>query len=150
MCVAPQHPTFQVLGATHVSKPEFKRCKRRFIPRYCTGFLRPGVDGNGEHVTAETLKKAAQRILVSHMRLGFYDAHTSSYPYRNLLLDNRTWAALDGPAHRAVAREAAASNSQIRTYAPLCFSKWCRFFEFGDVLCFAPNQNTSRIPCENV
>ena len=75
--------------------------------------LGAGVDGNGEHVSAATLKAAAKRLLISHFRLGFYDTHSERFPYRDLLLDNTTWAQLDSVAHRAVAREVAAKSTVL-------------------------------------
>ena len=73
--------------------------------------LGAAVDGNGEHISAATLKAAAKRILISHFRLGFYDTHSADYPHRDLLLDNSTWSQLDSAAHRAVAREVAAKST---------------------------------------
>ena len=75
--------------------------------------LGAGADGNGEHISAATLKAAAKRLLISHFRLGFYDTHSESFPYRDLLLDNTTWAQLDSAAHRAVAREVAAKSTVL-------------------------------------
>lgn len=75
--------------------------------------LGASVDGNGEHISAATLKAAAKRLLISHFRLGFYDTHSTSFPYRDLLLDNSTWAQLDSEMHRAVAREVAAKSTVL-------------------------------------
>ena len=71
------------------------------------------VNGNGEHISAATLKAAAKRILISHMRLGFYDAHLPTYPFKRYLDDNTTWSLLDSPQHRAVAREVAAKSAVL-------------------------------------
>ena len=75
--------------------------------------LGSGVYGNGEHISAATLKAAAKRMLISHFRLGFYDTHSANFPFRHLLLDNTTWAQLDSAAHRRVAREAASKSTVL-------------------------------------
>ena len=75
-----------------------------------TDLLGADIDGNGEKVTPETLKAAAQRVLLSHFRLGFYDAHAADYPFGNSTLD---YSLLNGPAHRTLAREAAAKSTVL-------------------------------------
>eukprot|EP01047_Picozoa_sp_COSAG01_P064333 COSAG01_NODE_8495_length_2765_cov_31.726182_5_plen_121_part_00 len=37
--------------------------------------------GNGEKVSAATLKAIAKRVLLSHMRLGFYDESKGDFPF---------------------------------------------------------------------
>ena len=71
-----------------------------------------GVDenGNGEKVSAEKLKAIAQRVLLSHFRLGFYDAHATDFPFANSTLD---YSMLNGPEHRTLAREAAAKSTVL-------------------------------------
>jgi beta-glucosidase len=68
--------------------------------------------GNGEVITLATLKAAAKRMLVSHMRLGFYDSYKDDYPFKSLQ-SNESWELLDSPAHRAVAREVAAKSTVL-------------------------------------
>ena len=53
---------------------------------------------------------AAQRVLLSHFRLGFYDAHAGDFPFANATLD---YSLLNGPAHRTLAREAAAKSTVL-------------------------------------
>ena len=59
------------------------------------------------------LQAAAKRILISHMRLGFYDAHRPDYPFKRLLADNSTWSLLDSADHRSIAREVAAASTVL-------------------------------------
>jgi hypothetical protein len=68
--------------------------------------------GNGEVITLATLKAAAKRMLVSHMRLGFYDSYKDDFPFKTLL-GNESWGLLDSAAHRAVAREVAAKSTVL-------------------------------------
>lgn len=65
---------------------------------------------NGESVSAAKLAEVAQRILLSHFRLGFYDAHADDYPFHN---NSINWNLLDSPAHRALARETAAKSTVL-------------------------------------
>ena len=48
-------------------------------------------------VSAATLEAAAKRVLLSHMRLGFFDSHAPDFPFANASLD---W----GPPRRGRAR----------------------------------------------
>lgn len=66
--------------------------------------------GNGEKVSVETLKAVAQRVLLSHFRLGFYDAHAADFPFANSTLD---YSLLNGPEHRTLAREASAKSTVL-------------------------------------
>ena len=38
-------------------------------------------------VSAATLEAAAKRVLLSHMRLGFFDNHAPDFPFANASLD---------------------------------------------------------------
>lgn len=75
-----------------------------------TDLLGADENGNGEKITAETLRAAAQRVLLSHFRLGFYDAHATDFPFANSTLD---YSLLNSPAHRTLAREAAAKSTVL-------------------------------------
>ena len=72
--------------------------------------LGPAEYGNGETISAATLKAVAKRVLLSHFRLGFYDAHAGDFPFANNTLD---YELLDGTEHRALAREAAAASTVL-------------------------------------
>ena len=72
--------------------------------------LGPAEYGNGETISAATLKAVAKRVLLSHFRLGFYDAHAGDFPFANETLD---YELLDGTEHRALAREAAAASTVL-------------------------------------
>ena len=63
-----------------------------------TDLLGPDINGNGEKVSAATLRSAAKRVLLSHMRLGFYDNHAADYPFANASID---WSLLDSASHRS-------------------------------------------------
>eukprot|EP00051_Salpingoeca_urceolata_P014504 m.184768 g.184768 ORF g.184768 m.184768 type:complete len:823 (-) comp18105_c0_seq3:34-2502(-) len=62
--------------------------------------------GNGT-IKEATIRAAGERVLLSFFRLGFFDQHASDFPFSNASID---WALLDGPAHRALAREAATKS----------------------------------------
>ena len=66
--------------------------------------------GNGEKISASTLKAVAKRVLLSHYRLGFYDEHAGDFPFANSTLD---WSLVDSPKHRALSREAAAKSTVL-------------------------------------
>ena len=57
-----------------------------------------------------TLKAAAQRVLLSHFRLGFFDVQSPSFPFGNDTLD---WSLLDSQKHRDLAAEAAAKSTVL-------------------------------------
>jgi hypothetical protein len=42
--------------------------------------------GNGEKVSAATLKAIARRVLLSHMRLGFYDEGKGDFPFGEMMI----------------------------------------------------------------
>ena len=65
--------------------------------------------GNGT-IAESTVRAAGQRVLLTFMRLGFFDMHANDYPFSNASLP---WSMLDGPEHRALAREAAAKSTVL-------------------------------------
>lgn len=66
--------------------------------------------GNGEKVSADRLKAVAQRVLLSHFRLGFYDEHAGDFPFANSTID---WSLINSAKHRALSREAAAKSTVL-------------------------------------
>lgn len=68
-------------------------------------------EGNGS-IPAEQVVAAGTRVLETEMRLGFFDQHADDYPFNNASAA-LAWDLLDGPAHRALAAEAAAKSTVL-------------------------------------
>eukprot|EP00662_Eupelagonemidae_sp_cell21_P026884 gene26884-34436_t len=65
--------------------------------------------GNGT-IAEATVRRAGRRVLLSFLRLGFFDQHAADYPFAN---DTIPWSLLDSDGHRALAREAAAKSTVL-------------------------------------
>lgn len=65
--------------------------------------------GNGT-IKEATVRAAGQRVLLSFFKLGFFDMHSASYPWRNASVP---WSQLDSAGHRKLAREAAAKSTVV-------------------------------------
>lgn len=65
--------------------------------------------GNGT-IKPETVIAAGQRVILSFMRLGFFDDHSPDYPFSNASID---WSQLDSPAHRQLSQKAAAESTVL-------------------------------------
>lgn len=61
-------------------------------------------------LTKDQLRAAAERVVLSQMRLGSFDNYSPDFPFRNDSIDQ---SLLDSPKHRALAREAAAKSTVL-------------------------------------
>ena len=61
-------------------------------------------------IKQDTVVAAGQRVLLSFFKLGFFDMHSASYPWRN---GSIPWSQLDSPDHRKLARESAAKSTVV-------------------------------------
>ena len=64
-------------------------------------------DGN---ISEATVRAAGTRVLLTQMKLGFFDYQAPDFPFANASIP---WEYLDGPAHRQLAREAAAKSTVL-------------------------------------
>eukprot|EP00041_Stephanoeca_diplocostata_P022483 m.537193 g.537193 ORF g.537193 m.537193 type:complete len:814 (-) comp22073_c1_seq1:59-2500(-) len=65
--------------------------------------------GNGT-ILPQEVRAAGERVLLSFLRLGFFDDHAPDYPFHN---DSIPWSLLDSPQHRALSREATAKSTVL-------------------------------------
>lgn len=65
--------------------------------------------GNGT-IQQSVVEAAGERVLLSFMRLGFFDQHSSDYPFSNASIP---WSLLDSEQHRQLSREAAAKSTVL-------------------------------------
>jgi len=68
-------------------------------------------------LTEDQLRAAAERVVLSQMRLGSFDNYAVDFPFHN---DSINQSLLDSPKHRALAREAAAKSTVLLKNVDTC------------------------------